>query len=69
VPAAIRIGLSTRTDEIFWTAGSTGAIPEISSLMKQEKSKQTAQPKIKEWITWLRQAAYYQNISFYSQQF
>ena len=25
-----RIGLSTRTDEIFWTAGSTGAIPEIS---------------------------------------
>ena len=34
-----RIGLSTRTDEIFWTAGSTGAIPEISSLMNKKKSK------------------------------
>ena len=62
-----RIGLSTRTDEIFWTAGSTGAIPEISSLMNK-KNQNKPQPKIKEWITWLRQAALYQNISFYSQQ-
>ena len=62
-----RIGLSTRTDEIFWTAGSTGAIPEISSLVNT-KNQNKPQPKIKEWITWLRQAALYQNISFYSQQ-
>ena len=62
-----RIGLSTRTDEIFWTAGSTGAIPEISSLMNK-KNQNKPQPKIKEWITWLRQAALYQNISFYRQQ-
>ena len=62
-----RIGLSTRTDQIFWTAGSIGAIPEISSLMNK-KNQNKPQPKIKEWITWLRQAALYQNISFYSQQ-
>jgi ABC-type glycerol-3-phosphate transport system substrate-binding protein len=65
--SGVRIGLSLRTDEIFWTAGSTGAIPEISSLMNKENQNKP-QPKIKEWITWLRQAALYQNISFYSQQ-
>ena len=63
----VRIGLSTSPIEIFWTAGSTGAIPEISSLMNT-KNQNKPKPKIKEWITWLRQAAYYQNISFYSQQ-
>ena len=65
--SGVRIGLSTRTDEIFWTAGSTGAIPEISSLVNK-KNQNKSHPKIKEWITWLRQAAYYQNISFYNQQ-
>jgi hypothetical protein len=65
--SGVRIGLSTRTYQIFWTAGSTGAIPEISSLVNK-KNQNKPKPKIKEWITWLRQAAYYQNISFYSQQ-
>ncbi len=65
--SGVRIGLSTRTHEIFWTAGSTGAIPEISSLVNK-KNQNKLHPKIKEWITWLRQAAYYQNIFFYSQQ-
>jgi maltose-binding protein MalE len=65
--SGVRIGLSTRADEVFWTAGSTGAIPEISSLMNK-KNQNKPQPKIKEWITWLRQAALYQNISFYRQQ-
>ena len=64
--SGIRIGLSTGTNEIFWTAGSIGAIPEISSLVNT-KNQNKPQPKIKEWITWLRQAALYQNISFYSQ--
>ena len=65
--SGVRIGLSTTPIEIFWTAGSTGAIPEISSLVNK-KNQNKPKPKIKEWITWLRQAALYQNISFYSQQ-
>ncbi|QNI77909.1 hypothetical protein SynMVIR181_02969 [Synechococcus sp. MVIR-18-1] len=65
--SGIRIGLSTKTYEIQWTAGSTGAIPEISSLVNK-KNQNKPKPKIKEWITWLRQAALYQNIFFYSQQ-
>lgn len=64
--SGIRIGLSTATSEIFWTAGSIGAIPDISSLVNT-KNQNKPQPKIKEWITWLRQAALYQNISFYRQ--
>ena len=65
--SGIRIGLATNPIDIFWTAGSTGAIQEISSLItKQNQHKQPL--KIKEWLTWLRQAAYYQNISFYSNQ-
>ncbi|MDA9761953.1 hypothetical protein N9C84_02670 [Desulfobacterales bacterium] len=65
--SGVRIGLATSPIHIFWTAGSTGAIPEISSLVNK-KNQNKPKPKIKEWITWLRQAAYYQNISFYSQQ-
>ena len=65
--SGVRIGLATSPIQIFWTAGSTGAIPEISSLANK-KNQNKPQPKIKEWITWLRQAAYYQNISFYSEQ-
>ncbi len=64
--SGVRIGLSTGTNEIFWTAGSIGAIPEISSLVNT-KNQNKPLPKINEWITWLRQAALYQNISFYSQ--
>ena len=65
--SGVRIGLATNPIDIFWTAGSTGAIPEISSLVtKQNQNKEPL--KIKEWLTWLRQAAYYQNISFYSNQ-
>ena len=65
--SGVRIGLATSPIHIFWTAGSTDAIPEISSLVNK-KNQNKPKPKIKEWITWLRQAAYYQNISFYSQQ-
>jgi maltose-binding protein MalE len=65
--SGVRIGLATNPSQIFWTAGSTGAIPEISSLLNK-KNRNKPKPKIKEWIKWLRQAAYYQNISFYSQQ-
>ena len=65
--SGVRIGLATDPIDIFWTAGSTGAIPEISSLItKQNQNKQPL--KIKEWLTWLRHAAYYQNISFYRSQ-
>lgn len=65
--SGVRIGLSTLPHEIFWTAGSTGAIPEISALMTNTNQNK-AKPKIKKWVTWLRQAATYQNISFYNQQ-
>jgi len=41
--SGVRIGLSTRTDEIFWTAGSTGAIPEISSLMNKKNQNKPSQ--------------------------
>jgi hypothetical protein len=64
--SGVRIGLSTNPYEIFWTAGSVGAIPEIGSLINSKYQKKL-QPKMKEWITWLRQAALYQNISFYRQ--
>ena len=64
--SGVRIGLSTNPYEIFWTAGSVGAIPEIGSLINSKYQKKL-QPKINEWITWLRQAALYQNISFYRQ--
>ena len=58
-----KIGLASNPYELIWTAGTQGAISEISSIGKQNPSKQTY-PNIKKWLQWLRKAALYQNIYF-----
>ena len=60
-----KIGLSTDPFHLIWTAGSTGAMAEISSLGNQTESDQTF-PAIQGWLEWLRKAALYNNIDFYN---
>ena len=58
-----KIGLASNPYELIWTAGTQGAISEISSLGTQ-KSRNPSYPSIQEWLRWLRKAALYQNIYF-----
>ena len=58
-----KIGLASNPYELIWTAGTQGAISEISSIGKQNPGKPTY-PTIKKWLQWLRKAALYQNIYF-----
>ena len=59
-----KIGLSSRLYELGWTAGTQGAISEISSLGNMTEFKQTY-PAIQRWLQWLQKAALYQNIYFH----
>jgi len=59
-----KIGLSSEPFELIWSAGTKGAITEISSVGDQRSSNQTF-PAIRGWLEWIRKAALYQNIYFF----
>ena len=60
----IKIGLASNPYELLWSAGSLGAISELSSLGTGSSSDQPF-PGIEKWLKWLEKAALYQNISFH----
>ena len=59
-----RIGLSLEPVNLVWTAGSMGAIQEISAL-GLNPNKPAKSNAIRSWLAWLRKAAFYKNISFF----
>ena len=59
-----KIGLASNTFDLRWTAGTQGAISELSSLGSQSASGSTY-PAIQKWLQWLQRAALYHNISFH----
>ena len=62
-----KIGLSSDLYQLIWTAGTQGAIAELSSIGRQRASNPTY-PAIKKWLQWIETAALYQNISFHENQ-
>ena len=62
--SGIKIGLASNPYELLWSAGSLGAISELSSLGTGSTSDQPF-PGIEKWLKWLEKAALYQNISFH----
>ena len=62
--AGRRIGLESNPYGIIWTAGTQGAIAELSSLGTAMTTNH-AYPSIQAWLQWLERAALYQNISFH----
>ena len=62
--AGRRIGLESNPYGIIWTAGTQGAIAELSSLGTALTTNHTY-PGIQAWLQWLERAALYQNISFH----
>lgn len=59
-----KIGLSSNPYDLIWTAGSTGAIAELSSIGDKISTAQTY-PATQRWLQWLQKAALYQNIYFH----
>jgi hypothetical protein len=59
-----KIGLSSQLYDLIWTAGSTGAIAELSSIGDKTATAQTY-PATQRWLQWLQKAALYQNIYFH----
>ena len=59
-----KIGLSSSPYELIWTAGSTGAIAELSSIGVKTGTTKTY-PAIQKWLQWLQKAALYQNVYFH----
>ena len=62
-----KIGLSSEPYDLIWSAGTQGAIAELSSIGRQRASNPTY-PAIKKWLQWIETAALYQNISFHENQ-
>ena len=59
-----KIGLSSDLYQLIWTAGTQGAISELSSLGSESASGSTY-PAIQKWLQWIDSAALYKNISFH----
>ena len=59
-----KMGLSSQPYDLIWTAGTQGAISELSSLGSQSVSGSTY-PAIQKWLEWIETAALSQNMSFH----
>ena len=59
-----KMGLSSNPYDLIWTAGTQGAISELSSLGSQSVSGSTY-PAIQKWLEWIETAALSQNMSFH----
>ena len=59
-----KFGLASNPGNLIWSAGTQGAIAELSSVDKQITGVQQQYPAIRGWLEWLRKAALYQNIYF-----
>lgn len=59
-----KVGLSSELYGLLWTAGTQGAIAELSSPNKENKGNQKYMDTQK-WLNWLQKAALYRNISFH----
>ena len=59
-----KIGISSDPFALLWTAGTQGAITEISSIGNQITGDQQKYPAIQAWLKWVHKAALYQNIIF-----
>ena len=59
-----KVGLDSRPGNLIWSAGTQGAITELSSIGRQFGGVEQRYPAIRGWLEWLRRAALYQNIYF-----
>ena len=64
--AGVRIGLSTQASQLIWSAGSNGALPALTTALKDRNLSEAQKLKLTGWFQWLQQANRTEGIRFLS---
>lgn len=62
------IGLSVDIFNLFWTAGSLGAVTAVDQVVEGRPPSAAAMGRIERWLDWLQQASNQQWVTFYANQ-
>ena len=64
----IPVGLPATVDNLFWSAGSLGALAGINEAAANREPSADGQAGISRWLRWLQNASYQQRVIFYASQ-
>lgn len=64
----IPVGLPSNIENLFWTAGSLGALTGIEQASRNQTPSEQERAGIQRWLSWLQNASYQQRVMFYSSQ-
>lgn len=64
----IPVGLPATVDNLFWTAGSLGALAGINEAAQNQQPSAPGEAGISHWLRWLQNASYQQRVIFYASQ-
>ncbi len=64
----IPIGLPATIENLFWSAGSLGAVAGIDQASMGQAPSKEGKASIERWLRWLQNASYQQRVLFYSNQ-
>jgi len=62
------IGLSVNPENLFWTVGSTGALPAVVHVMSRQPPTEADRQALGRWMAWLTNAGSQQRVVFYGNQ-
>jgi len=62
------IGLSVNPENLFWTVGSTGALPAVVHVMSRQPPTEADRQALGRWLAWLTNASSRQRVVFYGNQ-
>lgn len=64
----VPVGLPAAVDNLFWSAGSLGALDGIDEASEGREPSADGRAGIQRWLMWLQNASYQQRVMFYSSQ-
>jgi ABC-type glycerol-3-phosphate transport system substrate-binding protein len=64
----IPVGLPSTIENLFWTAGSLGALSGIEQASRNQTPSEQGKAGIQRWLSWLQNASYQQRVMFFSSQ-
>jgi hypothetical protein len=62
------IGLSVNPENLFWTVGSTGALPAVVHVLSGKPPTEADRQALGRWLAWLTKASSQQRVVFYGNQ-
>ena len=64
----IPVGRPATVQNLFWSAGSLGALEGINEAIQGQQPSAAGQAGIRRWLGWLQNASYQQRVIFYANQ-